>query len=168
MALRRRPRRRDKTSGEKFKDCCRGFIAFVFSNVGIIALFLGYAIIGAIVFNKIEGKSEREKKNDMKELRRITVQALWNITREFNVMFEGNWTKKVDDEILKFQNSIVEAVGEGYDGRAEVASQWTFSGGFLYSLTVMTTIGEYSSILGRRVMPSCLRVTFFQDGAAPY
>jgi len=151
MAPSRRSRRRDKTNTEKAKDCCRAFTAFVFSNVGIIALFLGYAIVGAIVFQKIEGENELRSKYRVVNLRRRTAQQLWNITRQFNVMFEGNWTDMVNSEILEFQERIVAAVGEGYDGHADASSQWTFSGGFLYSLTVMTTIG-YGNIAPRTDM----------------
>ncbi|XP_037092491.1 TWiK family of potassium channels protein 7-like [Pollicipes pollicipes] len=159
MATRRRTRRRDKSTSEQVKDCCRAVTAFVFSNVGIIALFLGYAIVGAIVFQKIEGEDKLTPNNRVIGLRHATVQELWDITRALNVMFEGNWTELVDEKILQFQNSIVAAVGDGYDGRPEVTTQWSFSGGFLYSLTVMTTIG-YGNIAPRTSMGKIVTIFY--------
>jgi predicted lysophospholipase L1 biosynthesis ABC-type transport system permease subunit len=52
----RRYAARQKTLGAKCKDYLRQFIAFMFSNVGIIGLVVGYTIAGAFVFQAIEGQ----------------------------------------------------------------------------------------------------------------
>ena len=47
-------------------------------------------------------------------------------------------------ELLAYQEQIVIALQEGYDGvdYENDTHTWPFSGAFLYSLTVITTIGE--------------------------
>lgn len=144
----RRPRRPRLTTGQRLCNCLRGFIAFVCSNVGIVVLFIGFAILGAFVFCQIEGADEQLRKYRMVVLRRNVVNELWTITRRYNVMFQSNWTRQVDAKIMEYQDQVVRAYAEGYDGKNESTLQWTFSGGFLYSLTVMTTIG-YGNIAPR-------------------
>lgn len=50
----------------------------------------------------------------------------------------------VANELLEYQRNISKAVKNGYDGidDPEESKQWRFSGAFLYSLTVITTIGK--------------------------
>lgn len=47
---------------------------------------------------------------------------------------------KVRDTLESYQKKVVMAIKNGYDGVDE--NKWTFAGAFLYSLTVITTIGE--------------------------
>ncbi|KAK5970360.1 TWiK family of potassium channels protein 7 [Trichostrongylus colubriformis] len=45
-------------------------------------------------------------------------------------------------QVKKFQKICMYAIRKGYDGKEfKQAAQWTFTGAFLYSLTVITTIG---------------------------
>ncbi|GMS90565.1 hypothetical protein PENTCL1PPCAC_12740, partial [Pristionchus entomophagus] len=48
----------------------------------------------------------------------------------------------VHAQVKKFQKERMDAIRRGYDGKElEVSAQWTFTGAFMYSLTVITTIG---------------------------
>ncbi|XP_066963140.1 potassium channel subfamily K member 18-like [Macrobrachium rosenbergii] len=128
---------------EKVKDCCRSTIAFIFSNVGVCGLLVGYTIAGAFIFKKIEGPHETTKMLSVDQIRNRTIQQLWNITVEYNVLYKSNWTKSVEKVVLNYTNDIIEAVNSGWDG-ADVTNgplKWSTEGGFLYSLTVITTIG---------------------------
>jgi hypothetical protein len=55
----------------------------------------------------------------------------------------------VSAELREYQEQIVLAVQDGYDGTDYVnqTHKWPFSGAFLYSLTVITTIGEWHDAL---------------------
>lgn len=137
-------RRTHKTLGQRFKDYLREFVAFMFSNVGIIGLVVGYTIAGAFVFQAIEGGEAPEANAQVIRLRNETALKLWDLCCcELNVFNETEWKKNVSSELKLYQNMIVEAIQEGYDGTDSVNSrkQWSFSGAFLYSLTVITTIG---------------------------
>ena len=76
------PARRRKPLGEKIKDFLRNFVAFMFSNVGIIGLVVGYTIVGAFIFQLIEGrtgKRESLREFSAREMR-ATAERLWNLT----------------------------------------------------------------------------------------
>lgn len=53
---------------------------------------------------------------------------------------EKLWKDKVKVILKNYQIHVVSAIRDGYDGVEE--NKWTFAGAFLYSLTVITTIGE--------------------------
>ncbi|KAK8768131.1 hypothetical protein V5799_005092 [Amblyomma americanum] len=129
------------------KSCCRKFTAFLFSHVGLCALVVGYSILGAFAFRALEAPYEVEKASQVIAMRRDTVARLWEITDRLNVLYKENWTAAVSHEILDFQARLIAAVKDGYDGKEIGAGgqQWSFSGAFLYSLTVITTIGESDS-----------------------
>ena len=63
---------------------------------------------------------------------------------------QAEWKRNVSLELELYQSRIVEAIQDGYDGTDNVnrSRHWSFSGAFLYSLTVITTIGENSILSG--------------------
>ena len=68
-------------------------------------------------------------------------------SEHFNVLYRENWTAAASKVIRKFELDVIKkAKNEGYDGQdidgTDVTSQWDFSGALLYSVTVITTIGE--------------------------
>ena len=130
--------------GAKIKDCCRSTIAFIFSNVGVCGLMVGYTIMGAFLFQRIEGPEEKQKSVSFEKYRNDTIQLLWNITLEYNTLYPDNWTANVTHVVKLYQQDVIEAIAKGWDGTdgAEGTIQWSIEGGFLYSLTVITTIGE--------------------------
>lgn len=130
--------------------CCRKVVSLLCSHIGLCALVIGYSVFGAFVFRALEGPFERERAAEVISLRNLTVLKLWNITDKFNVLYKENWTAMVSKEIVLFQKQLIQAVREGYDGREVLAAkgprQWSLSGAFLYSLTVITTIGQSSPL----------------------
>jgi hypothetical protein len=57
-----------------------------------------------------------------------------------NIFSEKLWKAKVRVILETYQKTVVSAIKNGYDGVE--GNKWTFAGAFLYSLTVITTIGE--------------------------
>ena len=47
-----------RSKWSRFKDGFRTFVAWVFSNVGICVLVVGYLLLGAVCFQQIEGPEE--------------------------------------------------------------------------------------------------------------
>lgn len=135
------------STGEKCREFARSFVAFIFSKVGLIVLVVGYAIGGALLFQAVEGPHEDKEFhfNKVQSFRNNTLDELWQITTQLNIFSKDTWSNRVDDRIKRFQASLIEQIRDnGYDG--SLSPQWTFSGSFLFALTVITTIGECFSI----------------------
>ncbi|CAM1320978.1 KCNK18 (predicted) [Pycnogonum litorale] len=138
-----------RSQPSKCKECCRKFTAFMFSHVGVCVLVVGYSIMGAFAFKALEASTEEETVSEVQRMRQETVERLWQYGKKYRDLYWDNWTEDVRIELKHFQDKIVEAVKTGYDGNHEQGvQQWTFSGAFLYSLTVITTIG-YGNIAPR-------------------
>lgn len=127
----------------KCRRCCGRFFTFLFSHIGLCALVIGYSIMGAFAFRALESPYEEKKAFQVSQLRQETVRRLWEITDKLNVLYKDNWTGLVEAEVRRFQKDLILAVKEGYDGKEGPGQQWSFSGAFLYSLTVITTIGMF-------------------------
>ena len=64
----------------KAKSCMKLFIANLFSHVGLCALVIGYAIMGAFVFKKLEKDNEMNTRLEVGHTRNIILEELYNIT----------------------------------------------------------------------------------------
>lgn len=75
------------------------------------------------------------------------LQRLWNMTESLNILFPKKWMNECSAVLREFQRDIYEAVKDkGWDGSDEVNEtnlQWTYAGSLLYSVTVITTIGQH-------------------------
>lgn len=136
--------KRQKSWTQQCKDYLRQFIAFLFSNIGIICLVVGYTIAGAFMFIVIEGPAGNAKAtiDRVTANRTGTVARLWDLTC-CNAYCEDEWRNEVQVHLRSFQSHIIEAVrNSSYEGPNKENNRWSFSGSFLYSLSVITTIGE--------------------------
>ncbi|KAG7197183.1 hypothetical protein KM043_007263 [Ampulex compressa] len=143
----RRRKRRRKPWAERLADWSRALIAFLFSNVGIVCLVVGYTIAGAFLFTHIEGRNSLDIVGDVIKLRNVTAATLWEFASKENISPEKIWKAKVRTILENYQRKMVTAIKNGYDGMEE-NKKWSFAGAFLYSLTVITTIG-YGNICPR-------------------
>ena len=124
------------------------------------------------------GVQEEHHLRAAKELRHHTVERLWKITEELNILYKDNWTALANREIVKFQKELLAAellqlkdnrvdhgeddhgerkrvvVEDGGGGGGDVKRKyysiheespkpWSFSDSFLYSLSLITTVGKY-------------------------
>jgi len=129
-----------KSLWQRFKDGFRSVIAFIFSNVGICVLVIGYLILGAFMFQHIE-EPETVQESSMVAKRQVAVSVLWNITERYNTLHQANWSQEVKTVIAVYQEEVIRAIDEGFDGKDIPDNMWSFSGALLYSITVITTIG---------------------------
>jgi len=82
----RRRKRRRKPWGERVIDWTRALIAFLFSNVGIVCLVVGYTIAGAFLFKHIEGETSLDVA-DVITMRNLTAATLWELTSKVKDLF---------------------------------------------------------------------------------
>jgi len=129
-----------KSVWQRFKDGFRTFIAFIFSNVGICVVVIGYLILGAFMFQHIE-EPETVVESPIVLKRHNAVMRLWNITERYNTLHQKDWSNEVRSVIASYQQDVIDAIDDGYDGKDIPDNMWSFSGALLYSITVITTIG---------------------------
>lgn len=79
-----------------------------------------------------------------------------------NILYRENWTRLAAQEIARFQDQLVKRITEDIAASQSAGSftpaqkndgvterrvpdyEWNFAKAFLYSLTVLTTIGEFN------------------------
>ncbi|XP_043230727.1 potassium channel subfamily K member 18-like [Amphibalanus amphitrite] len=130
--------------------CCQRVWGTICSNFGICLIILGYIVMGAFLFSHVEGSHEAAERDrvhseisavhhSVSQSRLRTVEKLWNITVALNVLHKENWTHLMAIELKKFQADLIQASKRNHT--APPPEQWSFFGSFLYSLTIITTIG---------------------------
>ena len=113
----------------------------MFTQVGVGALVVGYAIMGAFAFMAIEGESEENLYNEqVADLRSSILIKMWNVTDHLNVLEEKKWKVIVRQLLLDYQKAMAPAIKSGYDGRTN-QERWTFPAALMFSLSVFTMIG---------------------------
>ncbi|ROT66164.1 TWiK family of potassium channels protein 18 [Penaeus vannamei] len=127
-------------SRERCKNCCRKFVSFMCTQVGVGGLVVSYAIMGAFAFIAIEGKPEFWMTNQTSVIHNDTIRTLWNYTEHLNVLHKDRWYEDVNETLYKFQNDIVTVVKSGYDGRSH-EEVWNFPASLMFCLSVFTMIG---------------------------
>ncbi|XP_026688434.1 uncharacterized protein LOC113472846, partial [Diaphorina citri] len=78
------------------------------------------------------------------------VLGIWNTrctqpgedSKDLNILYKENWTKLAEKEMIKFERDVIRRYNL-YSGGGEGGHEWNFSNSFLYSLTLITTIGKY-------------------------
>ncbi|EFP09568.1 hypothetical protein CRE_25535 [Caenorhabditis remanei] len=135
-------RRHRRSKVTRVVNLVKKIIAFFFSHIGLCALVVGYALLGAVIFKAVEGPHEAEIQAQVKNARERAVDVVWNATFRVNRLDSKQWKKTVLDEVKIFKTVCMQSIRKGYDGKEYgKQAQWTFTGAFLYSLTVITTIG---------------------------
>ncbi|XP_049544067.1 TWiK family of potassium channels protein 18 isoform X1 [Anopheles darlingi] len=132
------------------------------SAFGVLVLVLAYTALGSVLFVALEGEAENGDmietsvaaskpypRHDLPsaEMRHKTVDRLWSITEDLNILYKENWTRLAAQEVLHFQDTILRAVRASRIQQVANVQQntrpykWTYASAFLYSLTLITTIG---------------------------
>ena len=100
-----------------------------------------------------------------KAIRRQVVEQLWQITEKLNILYKDNWTALADREMVKFQTELfaqkteLDTFSKEQPAKFVVTSHndnadepilvtrdeddWSFASSFLYSLTLITTVGKF-------------------------
>lgn len=130
---------------EKCKDFCRKTIAFMCTQVGVGALIIFYALLGAVSFISIETDERSANITYVAEVRRMReryANELWNVAVKNNAadVNETMWCNEMNVKLLDFQNYLVTMIKKGYDGRT-LKQIWSFPAALMFCLSVFSMIG---------------------------
>lgn len=141
--------------------CCKRFIAFLFSHIGLAAMVVAYSILGGFLFMVIENSYAIELKQSYEErLEKLKNQTIARILKILTTdacaqlkSSAAGWNTTCAEsarEILdSFQKSVREnlalrRIGKPTDSiirLMEDDDQWSFAASLLFAVTVITTIG---------------------------
>ncbi|KAK2719978.1 TWiK family of potassium channels protein 18-like isoform X1 [Artemia franciscana] len=124
----------------KIKDCCRKFVAFMCTQVGVGGLVVTYAVMGAFAFMFIEKDVEHPMHYVVDDMRGEYVEKIWVVTDQFNVLHKDRWYTDVNKILTEYQMNMSDIIKQGYDGKTS-AERWTFPSALMYTLSVFTMIG---------------------------
>ena len=73
------------------------------------------------------------------------VNELWVWTTKLNVLDHQNWTAKAKELLTNLTREVfLSTTNKGFDGKSDFSTpRWNFAGALLYSVTVISTIGNY-------------------------
>lgn len=138
-----------KKCAKKCVKCCKKFTTFLFSNIGLCSAVVAYSILGGFIFQNLEAPSEvltRDLKRKEVMLERKTLaDELWDLVDDPVIFYYENFTHVAERILIKYQNVVLNAKQNGWDGldsEADNTPKWSFAGSLLYSVTVITTIGN--------------------------
>lgn len=122
---------------------------------GCFVKYKNFGFAGDLYQDTAVAASKANPQTDNSEidvLRADTVNRLWSITEDLNILYKENWTKLAAEEVMLFQDALVKALrnsDSSYNAQVGTMSyyqqnshKWSFSSSFLYSLTLITTIGK--------------------------
>ncbi|XP_047738950.1 uncharacterized protein LOC108680332 isoform X2 [Hyalella azteca] len=121
----------------------KNILKFLLSHIGLVSLVVGYTIVGALTFAKLEAQHEVLVKKNMSSVREKVTDRLWDITNDMHMLEELEWSEKARETLKDFEKSLVKAIKQdGWDGvESNEPKQWTFAGALFYSIILITTIG---------------------------
>lgn len=130
---------------EKCKDFCRKTIAFMCTQVGVGALIIFYALLGAASFISIETDEKSANithVDEVKKMRDRYANELWMLAVKNNApdINETIWRNEMNLKLLDFQNYLVTMIKKGYDGRT-LKQIWSFPAALMFCLSVFSMIG---------------------------
>lgn len=112
--------------------------------VGLLLIII-YCGLGGFVFRFVEGAFETFYKCGVKRVKRDFLDTLWNYSHNLR---EDDWKSMARRKLMEFEEQLHTAHEAGlhtYSGQ----KNWSFLNAVVYCLTVITTIGENTSLVLR-------------------
>jgi len=110
----------------------------VAAPVGLLLVLVLYSLLGATIFQSIEGPHETHEKTEITQLRQQIVDDLWKSNS--NMKNKNSFSKRVGEELKRYESQLYSAYTSGINSDAET-EVWDFWGSLVYCATIYTTIG---------------------------
>ena len=142
----------DEAGKKRGRECCKRFLKFLFSHIGLCGMVIGYSIAGGFIFQHLEETNEvmecQKAQDKYEPAENDTMNKLWDIADSYRNADDRELALTEFQKVLQNFRTIV--LDLGYDGRncsryGETdgpSYQWSLAGSLLFSVTVITTIGE--------------------------
>lgn len=106
-----------RTRWGKFRRYIRLVATFLFSHIGLCILVMGYALLGAALFQWLESDNARKARRHINLEKKNLVLKLWNITYLPMILRADEWKHQASGNLREFTASMVQLVQKrGYDG----------------------------------------------------
>lgn len=151
---------------EKLKDCCRKFAAFMCTQVGVGALIVGYALIGAAMFQSIESKRNNTEKGEIDKLREELAVDLWLVIENINLLNNSAFVSNTSELLMDYQNKFTDYVRKGYQ-EANSDQLWSFPASLMFCLSVFSMIG-YGNLVPKTVWGKVMTMVYAAFGIPLY
>ena len=145
--------RKEVRKKEKAFDFLKVVLKYAFSQIGVVVLCVGYAVVGANIYLSMELPLEEERRKAKEEVAIEIIKmeeflsgAFWEkIHHQYpeKRLNETAFMEKVGGDLQQYVTKIVDASGENnYDGEVETWDyDWTFPNALLFTVTIMSTVG---------------------------
>ncbi|XP_049768297.1 potassium channel subfamily K member 10 [Schistocerca cancellata] len=155
---------------ERLKACCRRLVAFMCTQVGVGALVVGYAIVGAVGFMWLERGHDSpllEQERTVIGMRAACADELWDLVDRHNTLDgAAAWARDADVVLRRFQDVVARAARAGYTG-ASLDNTWSFPAALMFCLSVFTMIG-YGNLVPRTSWGKAVTVLYAVFGIPLY
>jgi len=141
--------------GLKQKDgCCKKFMKFLFSHVGLCVMVILYCVAGGFIFEHLEKNNEEQICYDSRDEYIDMEERTLNNT--IKVIKEQEGSGQTDVLVIQLQSILAtfrdNSIAIGFDGKNCTAYgetdgpkyKWSWSGALFFSVTVISTIGKFS------------------------
>ena len=155
---------------KSFRNVCRSIFEFMFTQVGVGGMVVGYTIVGAFIFQAIElshgqiehntldlsgsinpTTSKLHKIASMSEevvrLRLSTLDEVWKLTEIHNIFNRTLWTIDVAEALFHHQEDMVSLIRQGYEEQT-LEEKWSFPAALMFTLRyVFSDVKAFSNRL---------------------
>ncbi|XP_013775160.1 TWiK family of potassium channels protein 18-like [Limulus polyphemus] len=109
-----------------------------FTHVLLLFFLFGYAALGAVIFQLIEGPVETQGKVGFENIRKLIIKDLWDLYERHDT--EEDWREQAFRRFMKYEEQVLQSVNSSVKTNPD-SKQWTFVGAMFYCGTIFTTIG---------------------------
>lgn len=112
----------------------------MFTQVGVGALIVTYAVVGAFMFQAIETEYNNTALEEMPMIRRVMAEELWTVVERYNTLNNTAVVEHYDKKLIEYQNNFTQLIRSGFKNQTS-KDQWNYSASLMYCLSVFSMIG---------------------------
>ena len=124
-----------------WKSCGATLLSYLFSQIGVLTLFVVWSLVGAFIFHALEGLDEQQWVGTLSQQKTDVIVKLLTELRLVKPE-EKYWRIIVEDYMNKYEGIVQQAASRGYTLRTDGKPRWGFVSSWVFSICTMTTVGK--------------------------